>query len=118
MAIPEKTQACVSSLKNLRDLAAASQAQRTWAEDQLARLNLWADNLGIFAQGEFSINHRLAKNRQVTRLVEQLVEALSGNIAACKESPYHRDRIVLTDRSWCNCSRARAACRTAQPGWC
>lgn len=86
MAIPEKTQACVSSLKNLRDLAAASQAQRTWAEDQLARLNLWADSLGIFAQGEFSINHRLAKNRQVTRLVEQLVEALAGNVAACKRN--------------------------------
>jgi hypothetical protein len=84
MAIPEKTQACVSSLKNLRDLAVASQAQRTWAEDQLARLNLWADSLGIFAQGEFSINHRLAKNQQVTRLVEQLVEALAGNVATCK----------------------------------
>lgn len=87
MAIPEKTQACVSSLKNLRDSHIASQAQRTWAEDQLARLNLWADNLGVFAQGEFSINHRLAKNRQVAHLVEQLIEALLGNVASCKQ--YH-----------------------------
>jgi hypothetical protein len=85
MAIPERTQACISALKDLRDLANALQVQRTWAEDQLARLNLWADSLGIFAQGEFSISHRLAKNRQVTHLVEQLVEALLGNITACKE---------------------------------
>jgi hypothetical protein len=85
MAIPERTQACISALKNLRDQANALQVQRTWAEDQLARLNLWADSLGIFAQGQFSINHRLTKNRQVTHLVEQLVEALLGNITACKK---------------------------------
>lgn len=85
MAIPEKTQACVNSLKNLRDLPTTLQAQRTWAEDQLARLNLWADSLGVFAQDEFSITRRLAKNRQVAHLVEQLVEALLGNVAACEQ---------------------------------
>lgn len=84
MAISEKTQACVSLLRDLRDLPTALQEQRTWAEDQLARLNLWADNLGVFAQGEFSINHRLAKNRQVAFLVEQLIEALLANVTICK----------------------------------
>lgn len=84
MAIPEKLVACVSPLQELRDEPAASQVQSSWAEDQLARLNLWADSLGVFAQGDFSITRRLAKNAQVSRVVKQLLSALSANIIACR----------------------------------
>lgn len=99
MAIPEKTQTCISSLRNLRDLTVASQVDRTWAEDQMARLNLWADSLGVFAQGEFSINHRFAKNPHIALLVEQLVEALSGTIETCKKYRVALTRSSLTCRS-------------------
>ena len=91
MDIPEQATRCVSLLKGLKDLPAASQHQREWAEDQLARFNLWAASLGVFAEAQFSITHRFAKNIQVSRVVKQLLAALFGNLYLCE---YERVEIL------------------------
>lgn len=83
MTTPQQASRIVCSLGELRYLDASSQEQRVWAEDQLARFNLWADNLGVFAEGLLSVNHRLEKNAHVTGIINQLLVALSANINYC-----------------------------------
>lgn len=84
MEIVQEAKRSVSLLEGLSDLEAASQDQRSWAEDQLARLNLWAKSLGVFAEGTFSIEHRLSENAQVATIINQLLTALSSNAEYCE----------------------------------
>jgi hypothetical protein len=51
-----------------------------WTEDQLARFNIWAANLGVFARGHASADHRLRYGDEVRNLMLQLLEALCNNL--------------------------------------
>lgn len=55
-----------------------------WAEDQMARFNLWVTNLGIFALGHASVEYRLRDYPEIYNLVLQLLEALHANLLYCK----------------------------------
>lgn len=58
--------------------------QIDWAEEQQARFRLWAANLGVFAKGQASIDHRLRDSSELQDLVLQLLDALCANLHICK----------------------------------
>jgi hypothetical protein len=91
MAVVEEARKTVGLLDDIRELNVAAQEQRTWAENQLARFNLWTESLGVFAHGTFSIEHRLAENDQVKGVVYQLLAALSANLEHCTYFTYCDD---------------------------
>jgi len=51
------------------------------AEDQLVRFNIWTSNLGVFAEGHASVEHRLRDHSIAYKLIVQLLEALCANLA-------------------------------------
>lgn len=55
-----------------------------WAEEQQARFNMWAANLGVFADGHASIDHRLRDSSKTHSLIFQFLDALYANLDYCK----------------------------------
>lgn len=47
-----------------------------WAEEQLARFNLWAASLGVYASGHASVEHRLRDHPQIYKMMMQWLDAL------------------------------------------
>lgn len=45
-------------------------------EDQLARFNIWAANIGAFAEAHASLDYRLRSSPKVKTMMTQLLEAL------------------------------------------
>ena len=84
----EQVEKAFQSRKNrqsVADIGAPLESGRMqWVENQRARLNLWADNLGVFAGGRLSVEHRLRRNQEVYHVILQLLKALSSDIEACK----------------------------------
>ena len=63
--------------------------QIDWADEQQARFRLWAANLGVFASGQASIDHRLRDSSELQDLVLQLLDALCVSLFICKRpSPF------------------------------
>ncbi|KAF8846476.1 hypothetical protein BDZ45DRAFT_546876, partial [Acephala macrosclerotiorum] len=57
-------------------------------EEQQARFNMWAANLGVFAGGHASIDHRLRDSSKTYHLIFQLLDALCANLEYCKLNEY------------------------------
>lgn len=51
-----------------------------WAEEQQARFNMWATNLGVSA----GIDHKLRDSSETRHLVFQLLDSLCANLDYCK----------------------------------
>jgi len=89
---PQATRSCVAV--RARDCSNAFAAYLTdpaqisdreeWAEEQQARFNIWAANLGVFADGHASIDHRLRDSSKTYCLIFQLLDALYANLNYCK----------------------------------
>lgn len=54
-----------------------------WAQEQQARFRMWAANLGVFARGQASVDHRLRDSSELQDLVLQLLDALYANLNFC-----------------------------------
>ena len=39
--------------------------EEPWAEDQMTRFNMWTANLGVFASGHTSVEHRLRDHSEI-----------------------------------------------------
>jgi predicted alpha/beta hydrolase family esterase len=70
--------ACIKQLNELSVLEARK--DEYWAEDQNARFHIWAANLGVFAPGHASSDHRLGQHPEVVQVLTQLLKALEANL--------------------------------------
>lgn len=50
------------------------------AREQMASLNIWAANMGVFRQGQQSIASRLSSAPEIGKLIQQLLKVLSRDI--------------------------------------
>ena len=66
--------------------------EELWAEDQMTRFNIWTANLGVFALGYASVEHRLRDHSEIYNLMLQFLDALHANLY------YSKTRYVLADR--------------------
>jgi hypothetical protein len=66
----------------IRFNALVSQASRTTSafEDQLARFNIWAANIGVFAEAHASLDYRVRNSPKVKAMVIQLLQALTRKL--------------------------------------
>jgi hypothetical protein len=72
--------ACVRSFNQCLSSDTLPSYENGWTEDQLARFNIWAANLGVFARGHASADHRLRDCDEIRNLILQLLEALCENL--------------------------------------
>jgi len=79
MAIPGGTQKCIDGLARL---ASVQDGPRTWAENQAARLNIWASTLGVFSHGRHSLEYRLRLNEDMSEMLVQILDGLSDTIVS------------------------------------
>lgn len=68
----------------LQQSASISSLEMTLVEDQLARFSLWAANIGVFAGGRASLDHRLREAQEVHEVIIGLLETLEDQVEACK----------------------------------
>jgi hypothetical protein len=57
-----------------------SKHQPQWSEDQLARFNIWIENLGVFENGHASVDYRLRDHPDILNLVTQQLDVLKINL--------------------------------------
>jgi hypothetical protein len=84
--VVDNAKACREALKLLADDAqtrskgSLDTTHQTWLYDQDALFSIWIAELGVFAPGEFSVEHRLRKNELVAKGLTQILEALLFNL--------------------------------------
>ncbi|RAK81851.1 uncharacterized protein BO72DRAFT_420696 [Aspergillus fijiensis CBS 313.89] len=66
----------------LQQSASISSLEMTLVEDQLARFSLWAANIGVFAGGRASLDHRLREAQEVHEVIIGLLETLEDQVEA------------------------------------
>lgn len=59
---------------------------RTVVEEQQARFNIWAANIGVFANPEASLDYRLSESPEILRMIGQLLDLIYRNLerGTCK----------------------------------
>ena len=83
--IAECARTCLVSFEQcLQQLASAHPREHSYVEDQLARFAIWIDNIGIFAPGRASMDHRLREVPDIQDVVIGLLEVLDGKIQDCR----------------------------------
>jgi hypothetical protein len=55
----------------------------SWFEDQKARCNLWASDLGVFAPMRVSADHRLRDYPVIRQVINQLLRGMAANLDHC-----------------------------------
>jgi hypothetical protein len=97
----------------IRFNAVASRTSQTASkfEDQLARFNIWAANLGVFAEAHASLDYRLRDSPKVKALMMQQLQALQRKLQSGTYLPYFLPVFLLfsfTDRpSIGHCGKGR-----------
>lgn len=78
--IQAKAKDVVDSFRLLLEIKPAisspPKASATDVDDQLARFNIWASNIGVFASGHASLDYRLRDSPEAKSLMIQLLEGL------------------------------------------
>lgn len=87
MSAPTPTaSACYELAKSCQDLfkiyVARLLASSTSADagEQQARFNIWAANMGVFADERASLDHRLKEDNEVRTMVIQLLDLINRNL--------------------------------------
>ncbi|PYI33801.1 hypothetical protein BP00DRAFT_444180 [Aspergillus indologenus CBS 114.80] len=84
---------CLSLFQQcLKQSASISSLEMTLVEDQLGRFSLWAANIGVFAGGRASLDHRLREAQEVHEVIIGLLETLEDQVEAwshmlCESDP-------------------------------
>ena len=60
----------------------------TLIEDQLGRFSIWVANMGVFAPGRSSMDHRLREAPDVLRLVVGLLNLVKNRTGDCEYCTY------------------------------
>lgn len=82
-AVMDATAEKVGLLKGGPQQQVQEQEHEEWAEIQMVRLNIWAGNLGVFAYGHASVEHRLTDCTEIYNVIVQLLDALQANLIFC-----------------------------------
>lgn len=82
MSSPEEvsrvTIRCLNAFEDVQRRAAPLSDEHVWAEDQGARLRMWAAILGVSARGRMSIAYRLRLNAPMVIMISQLLESIES----------------------------------------
>jgi hypothetical protein len=84
----------------IRFNAVVSQASQTTPafEDQLARFNIWAANLGVFAEAHASLDYRVRNSTKVKAMMMQLLQALQRKLQFGEHLLIFHKLLPLSDR--------------------
>jgi hypothetical protein len=81
---------CLHSFEQcLQQAASIHPRELSLVEDQLARFSVWTANIGVFAPGRASMDHRLREVPDVQVVVTGLLEALDDRIQNCRYTSIH-----------------------------
>lgn len=102
MSIPAATRECIDGLSSLTEgsgqddegVSATAATCRAWAQDQSARLNLWAVHLDVFARGRLNVEYRLRYHEELAKVILHVLEDLRENIEWLKTMGMPRARAV------------------------
>ncbi|OJK03580.1 hypothetical protein ASPACDRAFT_10380, partial [Aspergillus aculeatus ATCC 16872] len=86
----------------LQQSASISSLEMTLVEDQLARFSLWAANIGVFAGGRASLDHRLREAQEVHEVIIGLLETLEDQVEACESQSSDIALSSASDTSTCS----------------
>ncbi|KAJ5770965.1 uncharacterized protein N7511_003016 [Penicillium nucicola] len=79
--ITDAARLCLTSFQQCFQLSAyLSPRDLSLVEDQLARFSLWTANIGVFATGRASLDHRLRAAPEVHEVIIDLLEVLNDRI--------------------------------------
>jgi hypothetical protein len=82
--ISERARTCFISFNEcLRQIAPLDPQKQSLIENEFARLSIWTSNIGVFASGRASMDHRLREAPDVQRLVIGLLKLINGRIEQC-----------------------------------
>lgn len=75
---------CLNTFQQcLEKSAFISPREMSRVEDQFARFSLWSANIGVFASGRSSLDHRLREAQEVHEVITGLLEVLDHRIKEC-----------------------------------
>jgi hypothetical protein len=87
---------CLRSFQQcLQQSASVHPRELSLVEDQLARFSIWTANIGVFAPGRASMDHRLREVPDIQDVVRGLLDALDDRIQNCRYTSIHS---ILTIR--------------------
>lgn len=90
MDVAAAAEDCINQLTAIANSGEATQRQKSRADDQCARLKLWADSLRVFAQEQqYTFQHRLRLNPPLLEVTLQLLRGLLANIRLRKPGLLH-----------------------------
>ncbi|KAK6538432.1 hypothetical protein TWF694_010017 [Orbilia ellipsospora] len=90
-SISELTTRCCLAFQELLSKSLSDDLE--WIETQLGRLNIWANNIGVFAVENASLDHRLRKSRDIKLLIIRLLKTLIQNLELAIDSNSHRYKV-------------------------
>lgn len=94
--IAEKAGLCFSAFQQcLEKSAFVSPRKMSRVEDQFARFSLWTANIGFFASGRASLDHRLREAQEVREVITGLLEVLDDKIKECRQQSLLCDSALL-----------------------
>lgn len=83
-AISEKARTCLISFeKCLAQMINLDSQSQALIENEFARFSVWTSNIGVFANGRASMDHRLREAPDVQKLVLGLLDVLGRRIDKC-----------------------------------
>ena len=86
--IAECATKCLAAFNQDARLPASIYPQEySWIENQSGRIAVWTSNIGVFAPGRASLDHRLREVPEVRNAILGLLEVLSGDAQDCECSP-------------------------------
>lgn len=89
--IAETAGLCFNAFQQcLENSAFISPREMSRVEDQFARFSLWTANIGVFASGRVSLDHRLREAQEVHEVITGLLEVLDDRIKECKYCTYDK----------------------------
>jgi hypothetical protein len=81
---------CLRSFQQcLQQSASVHPRELSLVEDQLARFSIWTANIGVFAPGRASMDHRLREVPDIQDVVRGLLDALDDRIQNCRYTSIH-----------------------------
>ena len=96
--IADAARLCLASFQQcLQQSACISPRVISLVEDQLARFSLWTANIGVFASGRASLDHRLREALEVHEVIADLLEVLGDRIQESALTPRYEINSRNTD---------------------
>jgi hypothetical protein len=104
------TKDCLTSFDTVQNQQGFPLQIHSWAENQSARLRMWAASLGVNAKGRMSIAYRLRLNASMVTMIIQVLESIASSLKSILSMKAHGRKISLLSRPrWLSRGWATAA---------